>query len=83
MVTRDIMVAVWIGTQADDAFPEAWNTDAPYAAYTRSEVYRSPKLWYLRASVIEAQDLRVPTPPAGLPFDVRVKIQLGFQLART
>jgi hypothetical protein len=28
MVTRDIMVALWIGTQADDAFPEAWNTDA-------------------------------------------------------
>ncbi|EES03181.1 protein QUIRKY [Sorghum bicolor] len=83
MVTGDIMVAVWIGTQADDAFPEAWNTDAPYAAYTRSKVYQSPKLWYLRASVIEAQDLRVPAPPPGLPFDVRVKIQLGFQSART
>ncbi|RLN22963.1 hypothetical protein C2845_PM07G13850 [Panicum miliaceum] len=83
MVTGDIMVAVWLGTQADDAFPEAWNTDAPYAAYTRSKVYQSPKLWYLRASVIEAQDLRVPAPPPGLPFDVRVKIQLGFQSART
>ncbi|KAF8670947.1 hypothetical protein HU200_050216 [Digitaria exilis] len=83
MVTGDIMVAVWIGTQADDAFPEAWSTDAPYAAYTRSKVYQSPKLWYLRASVIEAQDLRVPAPPMGLPFDVRVKIQLGFQSART
>ncbi|KAF0916363.1 hypothetical protein E2562_005958 [Oryza meyeriana var. granulata] len=83
MVTGDIMVAVWIGTQADEAFPEAWNTDAPYAAYTRSKVYQSPKLWYLRASVIEAQDLRVPAPPPGLPFDVRVKIQVGFQSART
>ncbi|KAG8051500.1 hypothetical protein GUJ93_ZPchr0001g32636 [Zizania palustris] len=83
MVTGDVMVAVWIGTQADDAFPEAWNTDAPYAAYTRSKVYQSPKLWYLRASVIEAQDLRVPAPPPGLPFDVRVKIQVGFQSART
>jgi len=40
MVTGDIMVAVWIGTQADDSFPEAWNTDAPYAAYTRSKVYQ-------------------------------------------
>ncbi|XP_040384443.1 protein QUIRKY [Oryza brachyantha] len=83
MVTGDIMVAVWIGTQADEAFPEAWNTDAPYAAYTRSKVYQSPKLWYLRASVIEAQDVRVPAPPPGLPFDVRVKIQVGFQSART
>ncbi|CAL4975564.1 unnamed protein product [Urochloa decumbens] len=50
-VTGDVMVAVWIGTQADDAFPEAWSTDAPYAAHTRSKVYQSPKLWYLRASV--------------------------------
>uniref|UniRef100_A0A0D9V2D2 C2 domain-containing protein n=1 Tax=Leersia perrieri TaxID=77586 RepID=A0A0D9V2D2_9ORYZ len=83
MVTGDIMVAVWIGTQADETFPEAWNTDAPYAAYTRSKVYQSPKLWYLRASVIEAQDVRVPAPPPGLPFDVRVKIQVGFQSART
>ncbi|XP_062213917.1 protein QUIRKY-like [Phragmites australis] len=83
IVTGDIMVAVWIGTQADEAFPEAWNTDVPYAAYTRSKVYQSPKLWYLRASVIEAQDLRVPAPPQGLPFDVRVKIQLGIQSART
>ncbi|CAO2179424.1 unnamed protein product [Urochloa humidicola] len=83
-VTGDVMVAVWIGTQADDAFPEAWSTDAPYAAHTRSKVYQSPKLWYLRASVIEAQDLRVPGPaPPGVPFDVRVKIQLGFQSART
>jgi hypothetical protein len=77
MVTGDVMVAVWIGTQADDAFPEAWSTDA---AHARSKVYQSPKLWYLRASVIEAQDLRVPAPP---PFDVRVKIMLGFQSART
>ncbi|KAF7104246.1 hypothetical protein CFC21_105154 [Triticum aestivum] len=83
MVTGDIMVSVWIGTQADDVFPEAWNTDAPYAAYTRAKVYQSPKLWYLRASIIEAQDLRVPSPPPGLPFDVRVKVQLGFQSART
>ncbi|KAK3161132.1 hypothetical protein QOZ80_1BG0072470 [Eleusine coracana subsp. coracana] len=81
--TGDVMVAVWIGTQADDAFPEAWSTDAPYAAYTRSKVYQSPKLWYLRASVIEAQDLRVPPPPPGIPYDVRVKMQLGFQSART
>uniref|UniRef100_J3L1F3 C2 domain-containing protein n=1 Tax=Oryza brachyantha TaxID=4533 RepID=J3L1F3_ORYBR len=78
-----LWVAVWIGTQADEAFPEAWNTDAPYAAYTRSKVYQSPKLWYLRASVIEAQDVRGPAPPPRAPLDVRVKIQVGFQSART
>ncbi|XP_066398387.1 protein QUIRKY-like [Miscanthus floridulus] len=51
--------------------------------YTRSKVYQSPKLGYLRASVIEAQDLRILAPPPGLPFDMHVKIQLGFQSSRT
>ncbi|KMZ70154.1 C2 calcium/lipid-binding plant phosphoribosyltransferase-likeprotein [Zostera marina] len=82
-VTGDIMLSVWIGTQADDAFPESWNTDAPYVSYTRSKVYQSPKLWYLRVSVLEAQDLRIPPPTPGVPIDVRVKVQMGFQSART
>ncbi|KAJ6814798.1 putative protein QUIRKY [Iris pallida] len=82
-VTGDIMVAVWLGTQADESFAEAYNCDAPYVSYTRSKVYQSPKLWYLRVTVIEAQDLRIATPPPGYPIDVRVKIQMGFQSART
>ncbi|XP_064948350.1 protein QUIRKY-like [Musa acuminata AAA Group] len=78
-MTGDIMVAVWIGTQADESFPEAWNSDATYVSYTytRSKVYQSPKMWYLRATVIEAQDLRLAA--ATRPYDVRVKILLGIQ----
>ncbi|PKA50957.1 Synaptotagmin-3 [Apostasia shenzhenica] len=82
-VAGDIMVAVWLGTQADDSFPESCNSDAPYLSYTRSKVYQSPKLWYLRATVMEAQDLRLATAAAGSPVDIRVKIQAGFQSART
>lgn len=84
-VTGDIQLAVWIGTQADDAFPEAWCSDAPPSvSYTRSKVYQSPKLWYLRATVIEAQELNIPAnlPPLTAP-DIRVKAQLGFQSVRT
>ncbi|XP_077247816.1 C2 calcium/lipid-binding plant phosphoribosyltransferase family protein [Tasmannia lanceolata] len=82
-ISGDIMLSVWIGTQADDAFPESWNSDAPYVGHTRSKVYQSPKLWYLRVTVLEAQDLQVLSPaPAPAP-DVRVKAQLGFQTART
>ncbi|KAK8949318.1 hypothetical protein KSP39_PZI006229 [Platanthera zijinensis] len=80
-VTGDMMVSVWLGTQADDAFPESYNSDAPNLTYTRSKVYQSPKLWYLRTSVIEAQDLRIHSPATTI--DLRVKIQLGFQSART
>jgi hypothetical protein len=62
------MVAVWWGTQADEAFPEAWHSDTGGHAHFRSKVYLSPKLWYLRVNVIEAQDLntrdkaRLPEP---------------------
>ncbi|KAK9748018.1 hypothetical protein RND81_02G030100 [Saponaria officinalis] len=84
-VSGDIQLAVWIGTQADDAFPEAWCSDAPASVvYARAKVYQSPKLWYLRVSVIEAQDLQIPAnlPPLTAP-DIRVKVQLGFQSVRT
>ncbi|KAI4342567.1 hypothetical protein MLD38_027181 [Melastoma candidum] len=84
-VCGDIQLSVWIGTQADDAFPEAWSSDAPsHVAHTRSKVYQSPKLWYLRVTVIEAQDLQITPnlPPLTAP-DIRVKGQLGFQSVRT
>ncbi|KAL1373321.1 protein QUIRKY [Arachis hypogaea] len=83
-VSGDIQLSVWIGTQSDDAFAEAWISDAPYVAHTRSKVYQSPKLWYLRVTVIEAQDLSIAPnlPPLTAP-EVRVKVQLGFQSGRT
>ncbi|CBI15270.3 unnamed protein product, partial [Vitis vinifera] len=84
IVSGDIQLSVWIGTQADDAFPESWSSDAPYVAHTRSKVYQSPKLWYLRVTVMEAQDLHIASnlPPLTAP-EVRVKAQLGFQSVRT
>ncbi|GMN45695.1 hypothetical protein TIFTF001_014875 [Ficus carica] len=83
-VSGDIQLSVWIGTQADDAFPEAWSSDAPFVSHTRSKVYQSPKLWYLRVTVMEAQDLHIAPnlPPLTAP-EIRVKAQLGFQSART
>ncbi|XP_022768245.1 protein QUIRKY-like [Durio zibethinus] len=83
-VSGDIQLAVWIGTQNDDAFPEARSSDAPYVAHTRSKVYQSPKLWYLRLTVIEAQDLHIAPnlPPLTVPA-IRVKAQLGFQSVRS
>lgn len=85
-VSGDIQLSVWIGTQSDDAFPEAWSTDAPYVAHTRSKVYQSPKLWYLRVTVMEAQDLNLGMAPNLHPLaapEIRVKVQLGFQSQRT
>ncbi|KAJ7949115.1 C2 domain-containing protein [Quillaja saponaria] len=61
-LTGELMLSVWMGTQADEAFPEAWHSDAAAVtshgiANTRSKVYLSPRLWYLRVNVIQAQDL--------------------------
>ncbi|KAK4776561.1 hypothetical protein SAY86_005249 [Trapa natans] len=77
----DLMLATWIGTQADEAFPEAWKSDTAGNVNARAKVYQSPKLWYLRATVIEAQDIM---PSSGLKEQsFQVKVQLGFQLQKT
>ncbi|PIA48536.1 hypothetical protein AQUCO_01400848v1 [Aquilegia coerulea] len=85
-VRGEIMLAVWMGTQADEAFPEAWHSDAASVHgegvfNIRSKVYVSPKLWYLRVNVIEAQDVQ-PNDRSRLP-DVFVKCQVGNQLLKT
>ncbi|KAI4322061.1 hypothetical protein L6164_021784 [Bauhinia variegata] len=82
----ELMLAVWIGTQADEAFPDAWHSDAasvgPEAvANIRSKVYLSPKLWYVRVNVIEAQDL-ILSDKSRYP-EVFVKVNLGNQTLRT
>ncbi|XP_047059882.1 FT-interacting protein 3-like [Lolium rigidum] len=83
----EIMLAVWLGTQADEAFPEAWHSDAHSLSQegltnTRSKVYYSPKLIYLKLSVIAAQDL-IPAEK-GRPLAATIaKIQMGNQIRRT
>ncbi|KAK6937081.1 Phosphoribosyltransferase C-terminal [Dillenia turbinata] len=82
----ELMLAVWWGTQADEAFPEAWHSDAAAVsgegiANIRSKVYLSPKLWYVRVNVIEAQDL-LPSDKSRLPESF-VKVMVGNQTLRT
>ncbi|GLT47549.1 hypothetical protein SLA2020_212380 [Shorea laevis] len=78
----DLMLATWIGTQADEAFPDAWKTDtAGDNVNSRAKVYLSPKLWYLRATVIEAQDILPLTAMKESSFQIRAKI--GFQVQKT
>ncbi|KAH6826421.1 C2 calcium/lipid-binding plant phosphoribosyltransferase family protein [Perilla frutescens var. hirtella] len=75
----DLMLATWLGTQADESFPDAWKTDT--SANSRSKVYQSPKLWYLRSTVVEAQDISMLTRLKDSSF--QVKVQLGFQVQKT
>ncbi|KAL2250885.1 UNVERIFIED_CONTAM: Protein QUIRKY [Sesamum indicum] len=77
----DLMLATWIGTQADESFPDAWKTDTTGNPNSRSKVYQSPKLWYLRSTVIEAQDISMLIPLKESSF--QVKVQLGFQVQKT
>ncbi|KAF8412264.1 hypothetical protein HHK36_000225 [Tetracentron sinense] len=85
----ELMLAVWIGTQADEAFPDAWHSDATTpvdssaaaSTHMRSKVYHAPRLWYVRVNVIEAQDL-VVSEKHRFP-EVYVKGQIGHQVTRT
>ncbi|XP_042479438.1 FT-interacting protein 7-like isoform X2 [Macadamia integrifolia] len=88
-VRGELMLAVWIGTQADEAFPDAWHSDAAThvdssaasSSLLRSKVYHAPRLWYLRVNVIEAQDL-VPSEKNRFP-EVYVRVQIGHQILKT
>lgn len=85
-VKGEVMLAVWMGTQADEAFPDAWHSDAASVhgegVYTiRSKVYVSPKLWYVRVNVIEAQD--VEPRDKSQPPQVFAKAQVGHQVLKT
>ncbi|XP_052210219.1 FT-interacting protein 3 [Diospyros lotus] len=80
----ELMLAVWVGTQADEAFPDAWHSDAAdslaaASTFIRSKVYHAPRLWYVRVNVVEAQDL-VPTEKSRFP-EVYVKAQIGSNQA--
>ncbi|XP_054780974.1 FT-interacting protein 7-like [Prosopis cineraria] len=85
----ELMLAVWHGTQADEAFPDAWHSDAisssgissAGASQIRSKVYHSPRLWYVRVRVIEAQDL--PLSDKSRFPDAYVRVQIGNQILKT
>ncbi|EEF51175.1 synaptotagmin, putative [Ricinus communis] len=77
-IKGELMLAVWIGTQADEAFSDAWHSDA---AMPLDSVYHAPRLWYVRVNVVEAQDL-IPAEKNRFP-DVYVKVQIGNQVLKT
>lgn len=86
----ELMVSVWFGTQADEAFAEAWHSKAGNVhieelSSIKSKVYLSPKLWYLRVSVIEAQDVAVMNKGSGLMRfpELSTKLLVGNQILRT
>ncbi|CAG7867601.1 unnamed protein product [Brassica rapa] len=89
-VGGELMVSVWFGTQADEAFAEAWHSKAGNVhikelSSIKSKVYLSPKLWYLRVSVIEAQDVAVMNKGTGLMRfpELSAKLHVGSQILRT
>ncbi|PHT56035.1 hypothetical protein CQW23_04521 [Capsicum baccatum] len=85
-VKGELMLAVWIGTQADEAFQEALHLDATSVngdgvANIKSKVYLSPRLWYLRINVIEAQELQIGNNMQ--QPEIYVRITLGNVVLRT
>ncbi|GAB4841281.1 FT-interacting protein 3 [Ancistrocladus abbreviatus] len=86
----EVMVSIWFGTQADEAFAEAWHSKAANVNFDglcsiKSKVYLSPKLWYLRISIIEAQDVLLGEKGSSLMRypEFLAKVQVGNQMLRT
>nr|BAK01357.1 predicted protein [Hordeum vulgare subsp. vulgare] len=82
----ELMLAVWYGTQADECFPSAIHAgstpiDSHLHNYIRGKVYPTPRMWYVRVNVIEAQDI-FTMEHHHIP-DVFVKVRLGHQLLKT
>ncbi|CAL8159832.1 unnamed protein product [Prunus armeniaca] len=89
-IKGELMLAFWIGTQADEVFPDAWHADTAsvISGYgvsdTRSKVYISPRIWYLRVNAIEAQDLQLRDKNnRGQPVEIFVKATLGRLVLRS
>ncbi|CDP05202.1 unnamed protein product [Coffea canephora] len=84
---NDVMLSVWLGAPAGEAFQEAWQSDSGgLIPETRAKVYLSPKLWYLRLTVIQTQDLQLGSgrsEPGVRNPELFVKGQLGAQLFKT
>ncbi|CAN4093773.1 unnamed protein product [Withania somnifera] len=86
----EVMVAIWFGTQADEAFAEAWHSKAANVHFDglcsiKSKVYQSPKLWYLRVGLIEAQDIVMGEKGSSMMRypELFAKVQVGNQILRT
>ncbi|OMO90524.1 C2 calcium-dependent membrane targeting [Corchorus capsularis] len=86
----EVMLSIWFGTQADEAFAEAWHSKAANVHFDglssiKSKVYLSPKLWYLSVSVIEAQDVVLGDKGSTLVRypELSAKLQVGNQVSRT
>eukprot|EP00850_Spirogloea_muscicola_P014421 SM000103S09513 [mRNA] locus=s103:385053:391694:+ [translate_table: standard] len=56
-VKGDVQLCMWTGSQADESFKKAWQSDLGGSRHSRATVYVSPKLWYVRCVVMEVQDL--------------------------
>ncbi|KAM1795510.1 hypothetical protein ACFX11_035849 [Malus domestica] len=86
----EVMLSIWFGTQADEAFAESWHSKAANVNFDglcsiKSKVYLSPRLWYLRVSIIEAQDI-VPGEKGSTMMrfpELSAKVQVGNQVLRT
>ncbi|CAD5174781.1 multiple C2 domain and transmembrane region protein 7-like [Musa acuminata AAA Group] len=87
-VKGELMLAVWYGTQADEAFAYATHSDATPAvdaqilnSYVRAKVYHAPRLWYVRVNIIEAHDI-FASDKSRIP-EVLCRARIGSQMMKT
>ncbi|RLN23226.1 hypothetical protein C2845_PM07G04540 [Panicum miliaceum] len=79
-----LLLAIWIGSQADEAYRHAW--ESPYGP----KVYENPRLWCLRVTIVEVQGVvACDDDDAGsararsLRDKLFCKVRLGDQVRKT
>ncbi|KAM0998737.1 hypothetical protein FF1_005526 [Malus domestica] len=86
----ELLLAYWMGAQADGAFNEPYYADTAsvVSGYGVSETHPKMydfyyKLWYLRVNVIQAEDLVFRDMNNGKPREIFVKASVGRWVLRT
>lgn len=64
----ELLLKVWRGSQADEAFPDAFKTDSRIGP----QVYHLPRLWYLRIQIIEFKCVAVAGRAKVVELDVTI-----------
>ncbi|CAN6195515.1 unnamed protein product [Urochloa humidicola] len=78
----ELMVAIWKGLLADEAYPDAWDSvsfdmDASVLPHIRPKVYDTPTLWYVRLFIHDFHDTATPDDYDDLSKDLYVSTSLG------
>lgn len=82
----ELMLAIWSGSQTDEAFSDARNSDSfdvdiPTLSHISPKLYNSPNLWYIRIKIVEFKCIALSG--GAKIVGVNAVVELGNQCLKT